>query len=158
MTVDAERQRLEFLPGVAAKLGWYVYALGDPRHGNVFYIGKGKGNRAYQHAKHAAAACGSLLGGFCEIARRGIIRSSQRTAMCLLPQPIRPVTPSGAMVDAARTPLGQRFLRLATWRRSLRGTTVGRRERVVLCPKEKGGRSCESSSLVVSFGAHYALG
>lgn len=28
---------------------WYVYTLADPRDGAVFYVGKGKGNRAWQH-------------------------------------------------------------------------------------------------------------
>lgn len=31
------------------KLGYYVYALIDPRDKKVFYIGKGKGNRIYMH-------------------------------------------------------------------------------------------------------------
>jgi hypothetical protein len=48
---------LEFLPGVAEKLGHYVYALRDPRAeaktGGIFYIGKGLGNRAYHHARDA---------------------------------------------------------------------------------------------------------
>lgn len=49
-----ERDPIAFLPGVAEKLGWYVYALRDPLHdGVVFYVGKGKGDRAYQHAVHA---------------------------------------------------------------------------------------------------------
>ena len=34
-------------------VGWYVYALRDPRTGTVFYIGKGKESRAFQHAKSA---------------------------------------------------------------------------------------------------------
>lgn len=58
---DADRQRLEFLPGIAEHLGWYVYALRNPVSGDVFYVGKGKGDRAYQHARHAIASKGSLL-------------------------------------------------------------------------------------------------
>ncbi len=34
-------------------LGWYVYLLVDPREGQVFYVGKGQGNRAYAHAADA---------------------------------------------------------------------------------------------------------
>ena len=32
-------------------LAYYVYALVDPRDNRIFYIGKGKGNRAFQHMK-----------------------------------------------------------------------------------------------------------
>jgi hypothetical protein len=31
MTDSIERQRLQFLPGIAPKLGYYVYAVRDPR-------------------------------------------------------------------------------------------------------------------------------
>ena len=63
MTVSGlvERQRLEFLPGIAAKLGWYVYALRDPRDGTVFYVGKGVRNRAYAHARSAKVTGDSTL-------------------------------------------------------------------------------------------------
>lgn len=35
------------------KAEFYVYELIDPRTGETFYIGKGKGKRMYQHAKEA---------------------------------------------------------------------------------------------------------
>jgi len=44
---------LAFLPGVAERLGFYVYALRDPRTGRLFYVGKGVGDRVYQHARNA---------------------------------------------------------------------------------------------------------
>lgn len=50
---EAVRDPLAFVPGVAEKLGYYVYALLDPRDGTVFYVGKGKGDRVYQHARRA---------------------------------------------------------------------------------------------------------
>lgn len=41
---------LRFLkPGMAEKLGYYVYLYVDPRDGKVFYIGKGKGERCLDH-------------------------------------------------------------------------------------------------------------
>ncbi len=36
---------------VAEKLEWYVYRLIDPRNGETFYVGKGRGNRVFEHAK-----------------------------------------------------------------------------------------------------------
>ena len=36
---------------VAEQLKWYVYRLIDPRNGETFYVGKGKGNRIFDHAK-----------------------------------------------------------------------------------------------------------
>lgn len=53
-----QRDPLSFLPGVAEKLGWYVYALSDPRDGAIFYVGKGVGNRVYQHARQAKKVAG----------------------------------------------------------------------------------------------------
>lgn len=38
-----------FPPGVAERLGVYVYALRDPRDRSIFYVGKGKGDRVYSH-------------------------------------------------------------------------------------------------------------
>ncbi len=36
-------------PGMAERLGYYVYLYLDPRDGKVFYIGKGKGERCLDH-------------------------------------------------------------------------------------------------------------
>ena len=44
---------MEFKQSVIEALGYYVYALIDPRDRKIFYIGKGKGNRIFQHAEAA---------------------------------------------------------------------------------------------------------
>jgi hypothetical protein len=46
--------RDRFPPGVADKIGWYVYRLIDPRNGETFYVGKGKGDRVFSHARGGA--------------------------------------------------------------------------------------------------------
>lgn len=43
----------EFSPEVSAQLNYYVYRLIDPRNGQTFYVGKGRGNRIFQHVKCA---------------------------------------------------------------------------------------------------------
>jgi hypothetical protein len=40
-----------FPPGVGAKLKTYAYRLIDPRNGETFYVGKGKGDRVFQHIR-----------------------------------------------------------------------------------------------------------
>ena len=44
---------MEFKQSVQEELLWYVYALVDPRNERIFYIGKGRGNRVFQHAEDA---------------------------------------------------------------------------------------------------------
>lgn len=39
----------KFHRGVIKQLKYYVYRLIDPRTGNTFYVGKGKGNRVFAH-------------------------------------------------------------------------------------------------------------
>ncbi len=39
-----------FPAGVSEQLKWYVYRLIDPRNGETFYVGKGQGNRVFDHA------------------------------------------------------------------------------------------------------------
>lgn len=40
-----------FSPEIITKLQYYVYRLIDPRNGETFYVGKGKGNRVFEHAQ-----------------------------------------------------------------------------------------------------------
>lgn len=42
-----------FPPGVAAKLGWYVYLMTDPASGQPFYVGRGRGDRCFRHLRAA---------------------------------------------------------------------------------------------------------
>jgi uncharacterized protein len=46
-----EQQRDMFPPGVIERLKTYVYRLIDPRNGETFYVGKGKGNRVFAHIR-----------------------------------------------------------------------------------------------------------
>ena len=41
----------QFSSEVISKLKYYVYLLSDPSNGEIFYVGKGKGNRAFSHFK-----------------------------------------------------------------------------------------------------------
>lgn len=45
------REAESFPPEVAQKLKTYVYRLIDPRNGETFYVGKGKGNRVFAHIR-----------------------------------------------------------------------------------------------------------
>ena len=46
--------RRSFPPGVAAKLGCYVYLLVDPRTGRPFFVGRGRGDRCHRHVQAAS--------------------------------------------------------------------------------------------------------
>jgi uncharacterized protein len=49
---------LRWRPGVAEKLGYYVYVLSDPNTNAPFYVGKGLGDRCFSHlveARHTSA-------------------------------------------------------------------------------------------------------
>lgn len=44
---------MKFNNEVIEQLDNYVYRLIDPRNGNTFYVGRGKGNRVFAHVAHA---------------------------------------------------------------------------------------------------------
>ncbi|BBK33453.1 hypothetical protein EDC65_3288 [Stella humosa] len=64
MAVDNESQEFRgiaeldpadvFTDEISDRLGAYVYRLDDPRDGATFYVGKGRGNRVFQHQRMAA--------------------------------------------------------------------------------------------------------
>lgn len=43
--------KIMFNPQIFEDLGYYVYGLKDPRDTTIFYIGKGVGNRIFQHVE-----------------------------------------------------------------------------------------------------------
>lgn len=48
--------KLFFSAEVSDKIKSYVYRLIDPRNGETFYVGKGKGNRVFDHIKSLKSA------------------------------------------------------------------------------------------------------
>ena len=46
-------QMKSFSPEVCKEIKYYVYRLIDPRNGQTFYVGKGKGNRVFAHVNDA---------------------------------------------------------------------------------------------------------
>lgn len=51
-----------FTSGVIFRLKTYVYRLIDPRNGETFYVGKGKGNRVFAHIRDESGLEGDELG------------------------------------------------------------------------------------------------
>ena len=74
-----------FAPGVTEKLGFYVYLLIDPRDGEVFYVGKGTGDRCFQHLKQAHHTKANATAEFGRLDRiRGIEAAGYETRIEVL--------------------------------------------------------------------------
>ena len=46
----------QFSSEVISKLKYYVYLISDPSNGEIFYVGKGKGNRVFSHFKETGGS------------------------------------------------------------------------------------------------------
>lgn len=58
-----------FAPGVAEKIGFYVYLLIDPRGDVIFYVGKGTANRCFAHLAEARKTSADSIGDSPKLAR-----------------------------------------------------------------------------------------
>jgi uncharacterized protein len=66
----------KFSEEVKNKIGLYVYRLIDPRNGETFYVGQGRGNRAFQHVEEATAFGASDDIGSLKVKRIKAIKSA----------------------------------------------------------------------------------
>ena len=72
MVPDLDSTRMTtnaFALGVAEKIGFYVYLLIDPRDNDVFYVGKGTGNRCFAHLAEARTTQADTVGDYAKLAR-----------------------------------------------------------------------------------------
>lgn len=58
-----------FAPSVEERIGFYVYLLIDPRDREVFYVGKGAGNRCFAHLTEARKTQADSAGDYSKLAR-----------------------------------------------------------------------------------------
>jgi hypothetical protein len=75
-SASALRTRISFAPGVAEKIGSYVYLLIDPRTNAVFYVGKGTGDRSFAHLAEAEKSLAEEIEENAKLARIREIESS----------------------------------------------------------------------------------
>ena len=68
-----------FATGVIEKIGYYVYLLIDPRDGQVFYVGKGTGQRCFAHLDEARKTVADTRGDYPKLTRIRDIEASGNT-------------------------------------------------------------------------------
>jgi hypothetical protein len=66
---------MRFTDHVCEKLGHYVYRLIDPRDGTTFYVGRGQGNRVFDHAAGKQSAADTENGENLKLKTIGDIRN-----------------------------------------------------------------------------------
>lgn len=69
---------MEWRPGVAESLGYYVYLLIDPRSDRIFYVGKGTGGRCFSHIQEARKTARDSKGDYEKL---GTIRDIERSGL-----------------------------------------------------------------------------
>ncbi len=79
--------RVTWRPGVAERLGYYVYLLIDPRTDIPFYVGKGVGGRCFSHIAEARRTTADSAGDYVKLAT---ITSIQATANDVRIEILRP--------------------------------------------------------------------
>src|SRR5512132_2110239 len=71
--------------GVAEKIGYYVYLLIDPRTSEVFYVGKGVGDRCFAHVQVARRTKAGVIGDYPKLDRiREIEAAGQEVRLDIL--------------------------------------------------------------------------
>lgn len=78
----------QFNPLTKQHLGYYVYALVDPKDGKIFYIGKGHDDRVFAHARDALKPSDVTPSDKIEIIRR-IIKRGEKVKCLILRHGLR---------------------------------------------------------------------
>ena len=71
---------MKFSKECISKLGYYVYRLVDPRNGQTFYVGKGYGNRVYDHVSSANKSAKEFYETFGTDKENKLLRSTDKDA------------------------------------------------------------------------------
>jgi hypothetical protein len=103
-------------PGVAEQLKYYVYLLIDPRDQQVFYVGKGQGDRCFQHVVEARKTTADSAGDYPKLVRiRDIERAGLQVTIELLRHGLEDEQTAFAVEAAAIDLLGRIYSQEASF-------------------------------------------